>query len=291
MKPSKISVFYNKDFGYIIASETKIVGSIINTVVNPVITLNSQSSNEELGREIISGLKKSEEAKPINSLNEGFKFWQISGMKSFRTFSQKFQNIKITRNEKNYLINKMKTLDKGGYIKDENNSSYLYPLTLSASSLGSHLLKLIDLEEKIYTNEYTFNTIHSNKIIYDRPSDVFEDKGDGHTDAYQIFTLNNDDNTFIAFIIDNGYKSFNVNDIRTKWTQWYPELYDFTYQRVNENGIEFIVTANVQNMNVTSYFYNDDESYLEIMTQSTKNSKEKKEIENVINSIKIEKFR
>ena len=43
-----------------------------------------------------------------------------------------------------------------------------------------------------------FKTANGNTVIYQEPNDFFS-VGDGHTEAYQMYLCENDENTYFAF--------------------------------------------------------------------------------------------
>ena len=289
---NKVSIYFNKDFGYIIASYT--INSLNNfpVVINPVKILNASVSPEELGAEIKDSLNISKEVGAIlREKGDTYEFWKKTKYKNFGAFSKNFSTIKISEQNSDYSIEKMKLSKNGGYAL-ANEPSIELGNNSSNNFIGTESMNILSNLPASNTsnNKKEIETIHGNRFVYKRPSDDFNDIGDGHTDAYQIFTLDNDDNTDIAFLIDSGYQSFEEKDVQAKWEQWYPSLNNFAYQKVNQKGLDFIITANAQDMIVTSYFYKDGDSYLEVMTQITSNSGAKKEIEEVINSIRLEKL-
>ena len=56
-----------------------------------------------------------------------------------------------------------------------------------------------------------------NSVTYRRPSDAYLDCGDGHTDAYQVFSLEDAPENQIAFLVDSGYSELNEKAIKMKW--------------------------------------------------------------------------
>lgn len=105
MKLGSMALYYNSEKGFIIAPETTIKGSIIHTIMNPVMVENADISPEILGERILEGLKKSRESEPVSrSEINNFKFWQVTGIKGFSVFSKKFKCIDISEENENFCI-------------------------------------------------------------------------------------------------------------------------------------------------------------------------------------------
>ena len=64
------------------------------------------------------------------------------------------------------------------------------PLSTSYEQIGQTIWNLLHDEETDSQNEEqtaSFQTLNANTVAYQLPSDDFVDRGDGHTDAYQIY--------------------------------------------------------------------------------------------------------
>lgn len=272
MKPAKISVLYNETYGYIIASETKVQNQIYNTVVNPVITKKSRLSAKELGKTILEGLDVSRLALPVKETEkDGFFYWHVSGIKSFATFSRKFDNIKVTQEENYIVFQKMGHAKTGGYLIDKSKKPLKCLNNASPEELGNVAFQLFGLDETVNINDKAeFMTVNESKITYWRSLDDFTDIGDGHTDAYQIYTYEGKDDQYIAFLIDNGYTEFSKRAIKKRWQQIYGRLNVFEYKEVNEEQLKICVHGEAGSKLINSNIYRDGEGMLEVLTQIDK---------------------
>lgn len=133
----------------------------------------------------------------------------------------------------------------------------------------------------------SFQSINENKVIYKCPSDDFIDIGDGHTDAYQIYVNESDPQSQIAFLIDNGYSEISKQGVRKRWKQIYGKLKDYCFEEKKEDVLQIVVRAKTEQAVVKSYFYQDGEDLLEVLTEISNNIPEtrKLELEKEINSI------
>ena len=75
---------------------------------------------------------------------------------------------------------------------------------------------------------------------YQIPSDKFTDIGDGHTDVYQIYIHENDEETFLGFMIDSGYQEISKEGIRERWEKVYGELEDYKFKKDGSGSVTYV---------------------------------------------------
>ena len=297
-KYGNVSVYYNPERGYIIASETNIKDSLMDVIMNPVMTEKIDVTVEQLGEAVLTALEKSRKALPaVEEDIKDFKFWQISGIKNFAAFSKKFKCIEVTEKEHRLHLVRLKRDSYGAYEWDKNDKGIDIDLNSSCEYIGNLIYTLFYEEEKkvlIEEEIVSFQTVNENEVTFNSPSDSFLDIGDGHTDAYQIYTYENDEKSLIAFLIDNGYSEISKPEIERRWTQIYGTLKEYSYEEVDKDLLKLVVCAATDKLSIKSYFYQDGGDLLEVLTEiSTNVSGEQrleieKEIENVIKSIRID---
>lgn len=265
MRLGSVTLYYNEKKGFIIAAETKIKGTGINTQINPVTVLNEGTSNEEVGKQIKENLKKSRNALPVERIKgQSYKFWQITGIKGFSVFSKKFSCIDISEKEDMLEIIRLARGSSGAYFYPKNKNSIVLRSDVSDKELGNNIMNLFlarDDEKNISMAE--FKTVNGNTVIYQEPTDFFS-VGDGHTDAYQMYLCENDENTYFAFMIDSGYQQVNNNAIRNHWEKAYGILEEYEYEESDSNLIKMMVAAKTKDAYIKSYFLEDGEDLLEI---------------------------
>lgn len=296
MKYGLISIYYSENFGYIIASYTTLKGSVAKVVMNPVNVIEIGTSEEKLGFAIKEALGKSCESSPIDH-NEvkDFKFWKIAGIKGFSVFSKKFQCIDLTQKESCYELIELIRENDGSFVEPTNNKPKQLPLTASEKQIGMTVKQMVsDKDKRENDSIFSFRTLNENTITYTRPADDFEDMGDGHTDAYQIFNHEAYNKNYIAFLIDNKYSEISEEGIKSRWNLLYGELLDYQYEEINNKQLKIITRAISKEVELKSYFYQDGEDLLEVLTEidivDTPKELQKeinKELEKVIDSIKI----
>ncbi|MFV0394861.1 MAG: hypothetical protein ACK5LC_10775 [Coprobacillaceae bacterium] len=132
----------------------------------------------------------------------------------------------------------------------------------------------------------TFNTVNGNTVSYIRPFDDLIDAGDGHTDAYQVYVHEDNDENNIAFLIDNSYGEVNEESIKNKWEQWYGELIEFTYNETNESPLKIMIKGKTNTTLIFSNLYQDGNTLMEVSAKldyiSTSIEKQKKSKKNLI---------
>jgi len=292
MNKEKCTCYYNSDFGYILASYAVQEGSVLKRVIDPVIVLDANTTSKELNEKIIDALQKSQISNPVKfSEIKDFKFWSVSKIKGFASFSKKFQSVSIEKKGNDYELQNMDRDEQGAY---EYSKSNLIRVS-NSEELGKNLIEI--LCEKLEGTEkvnYSFETLNQNIVEYTIPSDGFLDIGDGHTDAYQVFVYEEDEKNYIAFLIDQKYEDFSEAKVKHKWEEMYEKVQNFQYQEIDKSSLKKMVKAKTKNANIVSYFYEDGESLLEVMTavnilNVTKDKQEKieNEIRSVIDSIRV----
>ncbi len=297
MEFGSVFLYYNPQWGYIIAPDTTIADTIMRVTIEPVSTEKVDITAEQLGKAIFAGLEKSRKSVPVEREEiKKFKFWQISGIKSFAAFSKKFRCIEVIEQENGYKLARLKRDSDGSFSWIKNDMATVLPLDFSEEYMGKLLYNLLDVEKISHEEEKDlawFQSLNGNKVIFNRPSDDFMDIGDGHTDAYQIYINKNDEKSYIAFLIDNGYPEINSQGIESCWKQMHGYLEEYNFEEIKDGLLKIIVSAKTAQSNIKSYFYQDGEDLLEVLTEiSTNISGETqinimKEINNIIESIKI----
>lgn len=295
MKENSVGIYYNCDYGYIIVSYTTLKGSILRKVINPVIAKTIDVSDSELGEMFLEALLKSKTATPVEK-KESFKFWEISGIKGYNSFSKKFRLIKIIQVNDDYKIGEFKKESDGGYSEPYNYHLITIALDSLAEQLGKEVRKLLEDETVSNDNKtLSFDTLNDSTVKYERPSDDFLDIGDGHTDAYQIYTYEENEKNYIAFIIDSGYSNFDEKSIKERWKQMYEDLIMFEYREVNEKSLNIQIRGKTKTQSIVSNIYKDRNGMLEVITEiNTQNihidvqRKIELEFKKVIESICIE---
>ena len=266
-KPPAMQVYFNDSFGYILCAKTTLKGTPIRTVIEPVTVLNRDTAAAILGCGILDSLEASRNARPITHEELGnFRFWHISGIKGFASFSRKFQCVSVEQSETVLRLEKLIRDTDGGYIQPDTP-----PAEVSADctmeQLGAIVLELFSVgQAQPVSQTISFETLHGRTVTYRRPSDGFTDCGDGHTDAYQIFSFENAPENHIAFLIDSGYSELSEAAIKRRWRQMFGELLEFRFQAHQGAGPMAVIQGRTDIAEITSYIYPDGEGTMEVMS-------------------------
>jgi len=282
MRKVQVGIYYNEKKGYLIFP----FGVLENgprVIIDPGIIMPMTASPVEIGEAVQECLLISKESLPIskNEFNKNLVL-EKSGFKSHSAFNKAYQYVACVETE-----DKIK-------LTDNVDQFEISLKDISGEILGNRIVELFaskkmnsDIES---LSSLSFETVNGNVVSYLMPSDQFEDKGDGYTDAYQIYEYIENSEVYLAFMIDSGYQSFEEESIREKWEKWHPLLTHFVYEKIEQNDLKFKISAAVGENKITSYFYEDNDNYLEVMTQLTSNcGVAEKEVKRIIDSIQRKK--
>lgn len=282
MKKTQVAIYYNDEKGYLFFP----FGVLKNgprIIINPAIKENKDISSLEIGNKIVQCLGVSKNALPLekSEFNKNLVL-EISGTKSQTEFNKLYKYLLCEEKD-----NKLLLIDKG------DNKEYVFE-NEDIVGLGNQVSEILSQNMNSSDNDsLVLKTVNENNVIYTRPSDDFEDAGDGHTDAYQIYTYDSNDKNYIAFLIDNGYSDFTENAIKQRWNQMYGTLIDFKF--ISDMPKEIQVRGKTKSEMIISHIFQDGEGMLEVLYEIdlvNNSEKEKegleKEFEKVISSIRIQ---
>lgn len=247
-------------------------------------------SDAILGQECLSSLQVSENSP---SVEKGFEFWRTLGYKTYSTFSKKFESVDIVKLDDKFRV-MLWIRDRGGYIpsKDPNHTIDL-PLDVSPIELAQAVKSLFAYVTAEPEEPLTIETASDNLFTYSLPTgSEFEDLGDGHTDAYQIFSSTDYPNSTIAFMIDSGYAGFSETDMKEGFERHYGPLLEYAYKACRGKAYKFKVTGKTETSEIVSYLFPDGEDWMEVIyvidqrIPKRKISQLRKEFEAVVKSIR-----
>lgn len=142
------TIYYNPKWGYIIASETTLKDSVAWVTMNPVDTRKPDVAEKQLGEAILAALCKSRVAAPIERREiEGFKFWQVTGIKGFAAFSKKFQCVEVKENGDMLKLEKLKRESDGSYSWIKNEKGIELPMSCTEESIGQSVYHILHSNE------------------------------------------------------------------------------------------------------------------------------------------------
>lgn len=262
-----MNVYYNSNFGCLVCPETRMGNTPMRVVIDPVTVLGSGFTAAALGEALLNALERSRTAPPVPRVDLGAgRFWQVTGIKGFAAFSRKFQCVRIDARGPVLEIVKLIRNTDGGYIEPVNQPPLKVPTGIPAAQLGETVLSLFSSGPESSDNETLFfETVHGSVVTYRRPSDAFQDCGDGHTDAYQVFALEDAPGSHIAFLIDSGYHDLSKAAVQERWQEQYGPLSEFRFRRRWKLPLIASMQGRAAEAEVISHIYQDGEGTLEIL--------------------------
>lgn len=296
MNRKQAALYYKPEYGYIITPYAKKKDSILRCVIEPVITVPDQVDATLLGEGIVEALDITQNAQILDPLiAKDFEFWKIAGIKRLSIFSKIFRAISIVEVNGILEVVECKRHKTGEYVGTTDDMPVHLPLDSSAVQIGKTVIDILSERNEIKDDtDRGFTTLDGNRVTYTRPPDSFLDIEDGNTDAYQIYVHEEDNETYIAFLIDNPYKEVTEAQIRKKWQQWYGELIEYRYQETSDASLKVKVSGKTMTSSLASYLYQDGEMLMEVTTHINLSGTSKKvqkeiqaEFERVINSITV----
>ena len=263
-----MNVYYNSSFGCLVCPETRMGNTPMRVVIDPVTVLDSGFTAAALGEALLNALERSRTAPPVPRVDLGAgRFWQVTGIKGYAAFSRKFQCVRINARGPILEIVKLIRDTDGGYIEPVGQLPLEIPADAPAAQLGETVLSLFSPGLESLANEtLSFETVHGSAVSYRRPSDAFLDCGDGHTDAYQVFTLADTPKSHIAFLIDSGYKTLRKAAVLGRWQAQYGILSEFRFQRRRKPPLMASVRGSTAKAEIISHIYQDGDGMLEVLS-------------------------
>lgn len=262
-----MNVYYNSSFGCLVCPETRMGNTPVRVVIDPVTVLGSGFTAAALGEALLSALERSRTAPPVPRVDMGAgRFWQVTGIKGYTAFSRKFQCVRIDAKGPVLKIAKLIRDTDGGYVEPVNQPPLEIPADAPVLQMGETVLSLFSPGLESPANEtLSFETVHGSVVTYRRPSDAFQDCGDGHTDAYQVFALEDAPGSHIAFLIDSGYHDLSKAAVQERWQEQYGPLSEFRFRRRRKLPLIASMQGRAAEAEVISHIYQDGEGTLEIL--------------------------
>lgn len=282
MKKTQAAIYYNDEKGYIFFP-FEVLKNGPRIIINPAIKENKDISTLEIGNKILQCLEISKNALPLekSEFNKNLVL-EISGIKSQTKFNNLYKYLLCEKKADIFML-----------IDKEDNKEYVFENS-DIIGLGNQVSKIVSQNMNYNDSDIlVLRTVNGNTVIYSRPSDDFEDAGDGHTDAYQIYTYNSNDKNYIAFLIDNGYLDFTENAIKQRWEQMYGDIIEFSFELVSDISEKIHIKGKAKNKIIVSHIYQDEEGMLEVLYEvdlinTTEKEMIREEFEKVISSITIQ---
>ena len=259
---SGITIFYNEKFGYIIGSHTKQAKTDIPTTLDQVEILEPDTSIENLSKYMYKAIEKSFN-NPIYNNEILPKYWTVSGIKSFSSFSKNFSSVKIIVDDSICKCYKLMLATKSGGYKVDKNYYFECPKELLYNETNKIKSWLLMVNENISKNG-GFETADDSKVSYKLLPNEYIDIEDGHTDAYQVYIHEEYENNYIGFMIDTAYESFSDEDIKKTWTRWYGALKTFKYKEIDNKEYYVEISGKNKKIEKQSFLFKDGEEVLEL---------------------------
>ena len=284
-----VTIYFNKDLGYIFGAHSKQEGTNAPVIVPPVLRVEKGCTDQRIIESITAALELS--MKTPFYTGALYEFWTELGCKTFKAFSQKFTSVKIFLRGDVCRVQGLKLATKtGGYVADKE-AVFECPVTELHAHL-SEMKRMLSVEEEM-PSAAQFLTLSGSKVTYTPLSEGYNDLGDGHTDAYQLFADTRNENNILSFMIDSGYASFNKADIQSAFIKYYGELLEFRFEEFTDRLYLYKISAKTNDRIIVSYLFEDQDSLLEVLYQIELNasqeefSRVQRDFEQLVSSIKI----
>lgn len=284
MRKIQVAIYYNEKKGFLFFP----IGIMVKgprILIEPVIEKDASVPLRDIGDSVIKSLHHSEKSLPVPK--EDFDrnlVLKASGIKGHNKFNNTFKCVLWEKQSDCYFVSNKET-------KEEVQLA----LNTTSEEIGKVVLQLLSNEviRDTITNR-TFTTSYGSEVSYVKPADTFSDRGDGRTDAYQVYVYEEDDRNYLAFLIDNNYAERTKDGINKRWQQMYGEFDEFEYMEVDEKYLKIVIKGKTKDKLITSNFYQDNSHYLEVVMELDVNSislEEQtyvtEELRKVVESIKI----
>lgn len=284
-----VTIYFNKDLGYIFGAHSKQEGTNAPIIVPPVLRVEKGCTDQEIIKNITAALELSMKT-PVYT-GALYEFWAEFGSKTFKAFSQKFTSVKIFLRGDVCRVQGLKLATKtGGYVADKE-TVFECPVTELHAHL-SEIKRLLSVEE-VLPSTAQFLTLSGAKVTYTPLPDGYKDLGDGHTDAYHLFADTRNKNNVLSFMIDSGYASFSKADIQSAFTKYYGELLEFHVEEFTDRLYLYKISAKTRDRIIVSYLFKEHDELLEVLYQIELNtsqeefSRVQRDFEQVVSSIRI----
>ena len=284
-----VTIYFNKDLGYIFGAHSKQEGTNAPVIVPPVLRVEKGCTDQRIIESITAALELS--MKTPFYTGDLYEFWSEFGSKTFKAFSQKFTSVKIFLCGDVCRVQGLKLATKtGGYVAAKE-AVFECPVTELHAHL-SEMKRMLSVEEEM-PSMAQFLTLSGSEVTYTPLSEGYNDLGDGHTDAYQLFADTRNKNNVLSFIIDSGYASFSKADIQSAFTKYYGELLEFYFEEVTDCLYLYKISAKTNDRIIVSYLFEDQDSLLEVLYQIELNasqeefSRVQRDFEQLVSSIRI----
>ena len=284
-----VTIYFNKDLGYIFGAHSKQEGTNAPIIVPPVLRVEKGCTDQEIIKNITAALELSMKT-PVYT-GALYEFWAEFGSKTFKAFSQKFTSVKIFLRGDVCRVQGLKLATKtGGYVADKE-TVFECPVTELHAHL-SEIKRLLSVEE-VLPSTAQFLTLSGAKVTYTPLPDGYKDLGDGHTDAYHLFADTRNKNNVLSFMIDSGYASFSKADIQSAFTKYYGELLEFHVEEFTDRLYLYKISAKTRDRIIVSYLFKEHDELLEVLYQIELNtsqeefSRVQRDFEQLVSSIRI----
>ena len=284
-----VTIYFNKNLGYIFWAHSKQEGTNAPIIVPPVLRVEKGCTDQRIIESITAALELS--MKTPFYTGALYEFWTELGCKTFKAFSQKFTSVKIFLRGDVCRVQGLKLATKtGGYVVDKE-AVFECPVTELHAHL-SEMKRMLSVEDEMPSTAQ-FLTLSGSKVTYTPLPEGYNDLGDGHTDAYQLFADTRNKNNVLSFIIDSGYASFSKADIQSAFTKYYGELLEFRLEEFTDCLYLYKFSAKTRNRMIVSYLFKEQDALLEVLYQIELNasqeefSRVQRDFEQLVSSIRI----
>ena len=256
----KCCVYFNDKSGYYVVPEIRAKDVPVWVSAGKIEQVDIDSDITVIGEAIHKALNTSDTLEaPELSIARNNHYWNDYGYKSYAAFSKNHSAVKVEDNGSKIQLTKLIRDKKGAYERSQiENDNVELDVCVESKVIAVAINKILGndniMQEVV---ERSFMTLGKARVTYDFLNWDLEDCGDGGTDAYQIYR-DLDSNNYIAFLIDNGYQSYDESAIRNVLERQFGIFDSFNYDSASNKIC--IKATNDKCLIESSLFYNDDDS-------------------------------
>jgi hypothetical protein len=276
-----VALYYNSDTGFMIVPYGESVKFGI-VAVEPVIKLNCDVSDEELGEGVLSSITVASQARaaahePVIEKN--------SGIKNFAKFSKIYRCIDLSKSPDGYKIQEHFRDPKwGSYggLPDDKDAVRL-PLDAAVKEIGEAIKNCLAVQHEEPEDVLPeFQLTDGRTMRFKMPPDDYINIGNANTDAHFVFEYTEKSDVYFGFFYGTDYCPLDSATVKKIWEQYYGDLKTFNFSQIATGLFSYVARAKGKDKIICSLFFTDKGIWNEFLLHIETSGLTEKEIENIL---------